>query len=350
MVSFFSQRRAGPIGVDLGSRSVKLVQFDADHRRLVEAVRWDLSADSGGQGDRIDYLADALRRAREGRNFSGRDAVICLGEPDLFVQNIRVAKVPPEELQRLVFQEAAGRLPFPVNEAEVRFIEAADVRQGESLRREIIVLAVHQPVLEQHLQVMVRAGLRPVAVDTEPTALIRCYAQQYRRDEDKTQRAMFVHVGASRTAAVIAEGSRVLFIKYIDVGGRQMDEAVAANLAMDLADAAALRRHNGDRRAEQKDPEVARSIAESIRPTIDQLAGELSMCIRYHSVTFRGRPLARVVVGGGEASSALAENLSQQIDLKCEPGDPLRAFQQTLPIGRKGQWDVATGLALRKDH
>ena len=115
--------------------------------------------------------------------------------------------------------------------------------------------------------------------------------QQFRRQQDQDQRIMFVNIGANSTAVVIAEGVTVQFLKYIDEGGRHLDQAVARHLQMKLADATALRRHSGDRRADQRDPEVARSIHESIYPVLERLAAELAMCVRYHSVTFRGQAL-----------------------------------------------------------
>ena len=39
MISLLTKQRYGPIGVDIGSRSVKLVQFSADHSRLLDAAR-----------------------------------------------------------------------------------------------------------------------------------------------------------------------------------------------------------------------------------------------------------------------------------------------------------------------
>ena len=342
-------RRNSPIGVDFGGRSVKLLQLNADRTRLLEAVRWDLPQAAAGQDEsNLASLGDALKQAREGRGFRGRDAVLCLGARQLFVQNLRVAKVPAAELEQAVRQEIGGRLPFPVEEADVRFLEAADVRQGDLVRREVIVLACHLPVLAELLAATEAAGLRPVAVDAEPLALLRCYTSQFRRDEDKDQRAIFVHIGVSNTAVIIAQGDDPLFIKYIDLGGQHFDEAVARRLQMPLNEAWALRRHNGDRRADQQDPEVARSIAEAQQPVIDRLGKEISLCVRYHSVTFRGQPLARLVLGGGEATPGLVELLGQRLNLKCELGDPLRPFELTRVPGRKTQWDVAAGLALRQ--
>jgi len=349
MVGWSLKRRYSPIGVDLGSRTVKLLQFDGECRRIREAARWDLSADAEAEPPERDAeVAEAIRRAREGRNFRGREAVFCIHSGELFVQNIRVPQLAGEELTRTVCAEATGRLPFAADEAEVRYVEAADVRQGDAVRREVILLACRRPVLRRTLSLAEQAGLRPVAIDVEPAALLRCYARQFRRDRDQGQCVMFVSVGGSRTAVVIARDFEPMFVKYVDVGGCHLDQAVADQVNMSLSDATALRRHNGDRRADRRDPEVARTIAESIRPVLDRLAGELSMCVRYYSVTFRGQPLSRIVLGGGEANEGLVEWLSGRFDAPCELADPLRSYQKSDSLARPGQWDVAAGLALRE--
>lgn len=347
MVAWFG-RRASPIGIDIGTRSVKLLQLDAEGCDVREAARWDLSAaDSATPEERDRCVIDALVQARHGRNFRGREAVFSIGGRDLFAQNIRVAQAAGDDLTKIVHFEAAGRLPFASEQAEIRYIEAADVRQGETIRREVILLACNRSTVQRILRIAEGAGLRPVAIDVEPTALLRSYAKQFRRDEDQQTRMLLVNIGAAHTAIVIARGADAMFVKHADIGGQQMDEAVAKHLKLSLDDAASLRRHNGDRRADQRDPEVARSIAEALRPVLEQLAAELSMCIRYYSVTFRGQPLARIVLGGGEAGQSIAEWLTGRLELPCELGNPLRSFSGA-PSGRASQWDVAAGLALRE--
>jgi type IV pilus assembly protein PilM len=349
MLEIFNTRRHGPMGLDLGSRSVKLVQFNAERTKLVAAARKDLPQGRKMTAEEYDaLLAEAIGEARAGQEFRGRDVVLCLGARELFVQNIRVPKLSGEALAKTVVQEVSSRIPFPAAEAEIRFLEAEDVRQGDAVKREIVVLACHRPVLERALAVVERAGLHPVAVDVEPVALVRCYARQYRREEDREQRSVFVHLGATNTAVVIARGDDALFVKYIDVGGKHLDEAVAGHLKMNVTEASSVRRHNGDRRADQQDAEVARGVAEAVRPVIERLAQELSLCIRYYSVTFRGQPLARMVLTGGEAAQTLADWLHPRLDLRCELGEPLRSFEPHLVTGRKSQWDVAAGLALRQ--
>jgi type IV pilus assembly protein PilM len=353
MIRLLTQRRFGPIGVDIGARSVKLVQLTADHARVVDAVRWDVPGRQDVPADKAEraaQLTKMLLQSREGRAFRGRDAVVCVGRDDLFLQNLRVPKASADAAQRLAKQEAASRLPYPISEAELQVVPVAEVRQQEAVLTEVLLFACHRDRLRRQLEAVEKAGLNPVAVDIEPAALLRGCRKQYRREEDRRQRLMYVHIGYSSTAVVIAEGNDALFVKYIDLAGRHMDEAVAQRLDMPTGQANALRKHNGDRRADQQDPEITQSIAAAVRPIIERLAAELAMCVRYHSVTFRGRPLARMILGGGEAIAALSDVLAQRLDVPTELAHPLRPFKSAETDIRRGQWDVATGLALKQTN
>lgn len=350
MMRWLPKRRYSPIGIDVGSRSLKMLQLTGDRCGVVEASRVELPPlpEKPTAEQQATRLAEGLRKGLEGRSFRGRDVVICLNDRQLFLQSVRVPKQTGPELDKAVAQEAAGRVPFAVEDAEIRYLESADVRQGDSILREVIVFACQRSVLQQNLDALEEVRLNPLSVDVEPSALVRAYAAQYRRDEDRKSRSLVVHIGHSRTAAVIAQDEEMLFVKYIDIGGLHFDQAVARHLKMDLPEATALRKHNSDRRSDMQDPEVARSIADAIRPVVEKLAGELAMCVRYHSVTFRGQPLVRMVLGGGEATQQIMDGMARQLDLKCELSDPFRGFASLPSLGRKGQWDVAAGLALRE--
>jgi type IV pilus assembly protein PilM len=351
MVTWITKKRCGPIGVDIGARSIKMMQFDAARRRVWDAARWDLPVEPALNQDRHDErIVESLLRAMEGRCFRGREAVFSLGANNLFVQNIRVAQATGEELTKIVHFEAAGRLPYAREEAEIRYLDADNIRQGDSIRREVILMACHKPTLERIISVAERAGLSIVAIDPEPLAVLRSYSRQLRRDEDQHRRIMFVNIGASNTLVVIACGMEAVFIKYLDVGGRMLDEAVSKRLKLPPADAASLRSRNSDRGADQRDGEVERGIAESIRPVLDRLAHELSLCVRYYSVTFRSKSIEQCLVGGGEADESLVQWLGARLELPCELGNPLRIFEKSMPQQRLAQWDVAAGLALRDPH
>ena len=124
MITRLSKNRFGPIGVDVGSRSVKLVQFTEDGSRLLESSRWDMTQteETPDEESVIAQTADAIGQALEGRAFKGRDVVLCLNDRQLFLQNIRVPRADAATLDRSVQQEAAGRVPYPVADVEIRYL------------------------------------------------------------------------------------------------------------------------------------------------------------------------------------------------------------------------------------
>jgi type IV pilus assembly protein PilM len=350
MFNIFSKKRLSPIGIDIGTRSVKLVQLSNDRTRLQDVSRWDIPTAIDGEEtqSREEVLINTIQRAREGRNFRGRDAVVCLTNDQLFLQNLRLPKASTVPLENQIKTEIASRAPFPIEDAEIRHIETADVRQGDEVLKEVLVLAAQKTDINSVLETVEAAGLRPLALDVEPAALARSYASQFRRDEDLDQRSLLVQIGYARTIVVIAQHDHLMFVKYVDVGGKDFDQAVANQLGITLLDAATLRRQSADRRAEQQDPEINRIVTEAMRTPLKKLIDELAMCVRYYSVTFRGQPLARTILSGGEAAAPLATELENRLGIATRVSDPLRAFPTDVDGGRRGQWDIALGLSLRE--
>lgn len=336
----------GPIGVDFGTRSTKVVQFSADRRRVIASARWEHESKDETRSGREELAAEMFRRIRGDRRFRGRKITLGLGARELFIQNMRVAQNQTGVLKDIVSREVAERLPYPLAESEIRYLDAGEVRQGDLVKREVIGLATHRPTINHYLEAAEEAGLRPVAIDVEPMALARCFNHQLRRDEDNREGVMFVHVGAGNTLVVIAHSRKVRFFKYLDVSSRIFDEAVARRLRLNVNEASALRKNNGDRRTDKRDSTSEQTILEAIRPVVESLAAELSLCLRYYSVTFRGRPVGQIVLAGVEAQEILRLALQERLDLPCQLGDPWREISGA-PNSARSSWDLAVGLALR---
>ena len=113
MLTWLSRRRFSPIGIDIGARSIKLVQFTGDRSRVLEAARVELPAlpEQATPEQQAERITSGISNGLKGRDFRGRDAVCCLSDRQLFLQSLRVAKQTGPQLDRLVAQEAAGRVP-----------------------------------------------------------------------------------------------------------------------------------------------------------------------------------------------------------------------------------------------
>ncbi|HHM11925.1 MAG TPA: type IV pilus assembly protein PilM [Planctomycetaceae bacterium] len=349
----WTRRSWSPIGIEVGSSGVRMVQLSHDGTRLHAMGRRELPPACDGDlysGDRQTALIDAIDSLRAQSVFRGRRAVVVLNDRQLLVQNLRVPRVSELSLPDLVERELAERLPYPIGQAEVRHVTVGEVRQGDRLYREVIVFAARSETLHHIVTLFDKAGLQVCAMDVEPAALIRSFLHEYRRDEDRASRTLMVHIGTARTVVLVCGEGHPLLIKYLQIGGRQFDQAVAEHLDMELRAAASLRRHQGDRRASRRDPDVLRSVREATRPVVERLISELAMCCRYYSVTFRGSPLSRVLLGGGEADADLARLISQRLNLAADVAQPFRHIRAETPIEDAPAWDVAVGAALRERY
>ncbi len=372
MPGFTGGKGIGPIGVDLGTHSVRLLQLsgEGEQARVVAAAQHMLPSDKPLTGNAYHQaVGEAIRAMLEHTRFRGRHVVSALPAHVMHFKSIRLPQMPPAELAQAVEWEAADRLQLNGEQVQVQYFNAGEVRQGEELREEIILMAAPIAFTEAHVQTLVSCGLKPVAFDVTPAALCRCFATSTTTTDLNAPGQVIVDVGYSNSKVLIARQGRVLFFKLIDIGGQKMDQMVADQLNLSCAEAAETRQRlaaNSDEPGQvqgevlvgaKSDQEVQRVVYEAVRPAMTELAREVSLCLRYYSVTFRGERPGEVSLVGGEACQpALASLLTEEVGVTVAPMDPLTHVQAerwaSLLTSGAGQsaWATAMGMARRRER
>ncbi len=342
----------GPIGVDVGDHTIRMLQIhrDGDKKVAVAAASRTLGRDvcpaSGDAYHRA--VTDAVRDMLATSHFKGHRAVSCLPAASLHYKNIRLPKMPRDELASAVQWEASERLKFSGEAMSVQFFDAGEVRQGTDARQEVIILAAPQKFIDAHIRSLRSCDLELDAIDAIPGALARCIEGTDSDAGGEPVVHVVIDVGYSGTKVLITHGQRVCFFKLIDLGGRHMDEALAGKLELPASAASEARRGwvcggAGDAR-----------IAAALGPVVDELSREIGLCLRYYSVTFRGRrPEEAWIVGGESANAWLWARLCEDAGLRPVANDPLSTIDLT-PVqsvvggpDKWSGWGVAAGLSLR---
>jgi type IV pilus assembly protein PilM len=365
----------GPIGLDLGSQTVRLVQLarrpgsggGAAPYRVVAARARRWPADLPAQGpERTEAVAAVLREMLETGGFKGRRVVSCLPASAVQYRNLRLPKMPRAEMRTAVEWEATGRMNLAEGgQVSVQYFDAGDVWQGEEARREIILLAAPAGLVDEHLRLLQGCNLSPIAIDAVPGALARAAAWNQAAPGEGAAEARFVlEVGYTSTKALIVRQGEVIFFKLIDIGGQKFDQAVAGRLQIPLGDAAELRQQLRPKAGASTGPEsplfgagrrenVERAVAEALRAAASDLAREVGLCLRYYAVTFRGRrPDQAVLAGGGAIEPQLIKALADDAGLSVEPWNILAGVDASGAAEihgdpNPGGWAAALGLALR---
>jgi len=291
--------------------------------------------------------ANALRALLAEHRFRGRSVVSCLGPQELFVQNVRLPKLPPDEVQKVVQWEAEERLPYPIAEAEVRYLVDGEVRQDANVKQEVILLACRQQALARHTAILEAAGLMPLAIDVEPCALLR--SLQHGDAAAEQLRRVYIHIGEKSTGLIVADAKDILFLKYIHTGGQDWDESIARHMDLPFEEAAKMRELIAAVPVLNDQNDVHRAVVEAIRDRLEWLGSEIELCLRYYKVTFRGSPLEKVVLTGSQLAPWLTSFFAKRLSLPCEIGNPLSAVPQAPPtaLERPGRWALGVGLCLK---
>lgn len=368
---FLSPRKRWPIGLDIGADSIKMLQLcqSGDRVCVRAAERWHFPP-PGDQdpSQRQELAAVAINDMLKRGNFRGRRVVSSLRCDELSIKNVRLPRMKPAELKQTLLYEARERFGFDIAADQLNCLNAGQIRQGDDVRDELIMLAVTREVIDAHLDLLHRVSLVPDAIDAEPVALFRGFERYLRRQADEESVTVILDVGHSATRVIVSRGRRIAFIKSIDIAGRKFTEAVARQLDLTYAEARALRLRKmceceQDEPADgaKPQPEAGQdrsslewSIHDAVRGEVETLAREVALCLRYCSVTFRGlRPKEITLTGGETYDRTLMALLAEHLGTQSTIGEPLRGVDISgVDFGANGrvtvtEWALCTGLAFR---
>lgn len=369
MIGEAGKRSRGPIGIDLGTHSVRMVQLAGSgaSTQVIAAAHRALPTERPLQGEAYHQaVGEAIRSMLNGGAFRGRRVVSTLPASVVHFKNLRLPKMPPAELAQAIEWEAAERLQLGEGHVEVQYFDAGEVRQGDELREEVILMAAPTAFTEAHAQTLVDCKLQPVALDVTPAALCRCLDNEADRADLNAPARVVVDVGYGTSKVLIVRQGRVLFFKLIEIGGQKLDQMVADQLDLSRPEAAEARRRSSDssnadadepgadESKPQRHEEVQRVVYEAVRPALAELAREVALCMRYYSVTFRGdRPEEVSLVGGEAGCPALQASLAEGLSATVKPMDPLAGIEagalETVLNSGGGRfaWATAVGTARR---
>jgi len=350
------------MGVDIGHDSVKILQFEVRNQSLVVHASARRMLDFAGPGATAPnptelispQAAQAIRELLQGGNFAGRAAVVALPRQIVHVKNLRLPPMPPAELASVIHFEAREAFPFDTQEAHVDFLVAGEIRQGTDIRQEVVVLATRNADVDRFVEQIHKTGLVLDSLDVEPCALYRTLDRFVRRREDETEVHVLVDVGTRCTQVLIGKGRDISFFKAIEIGGADFNAAVSRKLAIRYDEARALRHRLWDQNDGDRPDTVRLAVLDATRSVIENLAKEVSLCLRYHSVTFRGQRPIRVRLSGGEGGDPqLLGILHSNLSIPVEASRPLfnadsaamRGFDRRKP---SGDWTVAMGLGIKR--
>lgn len=309
------------VGIDIGSASVRAVEVRSPDRKptIARVAEVPLPEGSVRRGEVLEVatVATAIRRLWANGRFGTREVVLGIGGPRVLSRDVSVPRAPLAQIREALPFQVQDLLPVPVAEALLDFYPISEgTSETGPVVHGLLVAAVKEAVTANVAAVM-RAGLRPVAVDLIPFALVRGLLATASRGL-----VAIVSIGANTTNVVLVHDGVPQFVRIIPSGGDDITRALVARLQLAPGQAEALKRELG-LGAPTTRPEY-RPAAE----VIFEVAGEQLTAIRntlsYYVNSKPGVAIDRIVLSGGGAQlSGLPRALSELSSIPVVVADPV---------------------------
>ncbi len=371
-------RNLRPIGLDIGHNSIKMIQLVINGEQISVLAADEARIDADVNGDaqaRKDYIVSSIKQMLSKGNFHGKNVVSCLPCGDIKITSLRLTEAEGEKIEQALRREVVHRFGLDPDKDVMDYIVAGNVRHGDEIKNELILFATNNDIVKNHIEMLEMASLRPIAIDTIPCALFRSFERSLRRQEDREHAVIFIDVGSCYTTVVFARGGEICFVKQIKIGAGNFNREVASKLGISNNEAEILRselqaeygpsipKSNPSKQTpienKQKIEASTRQVMiDAISKIAEELAHEISLCLRYYTVTFRGKRIERAILtGGGGYEKILLDVMQRQLTVSVEVAQPLRGFDMSNARAnlnfygdRRGllcEWAVAVGLSLK---
>lgn len=322
MIFGFNKNHVCPIGVDLGSKHLRMAQLGKNDHGL-----FLVSAGLRARPVSIEphtpswqhWAIEAIKEIMHETNFKNRDVVTALPVKDLFIDPIKVPRSTLDRLSETALPKVQKRLPFSVENAILQYV-VIDQPEAKGPDADVLVIAAEREAVNRYLAIYENIGLNIVGISIWPEAMIQSFSSFFcRRQNEQNRIAVLLNVGTCHTNVVICRGTNLLFARSIPIGNMQLTEDGATSL---------------------------------------RLMAEIDACIRYFENSLPGiGTIERVVflASSGvlpDLCQKIAE-LAQQMQIGAQVGDVLSAIEinhgPTCMIDRRNSqvdWATVFGLSL----
>jgi type IV pilus assembly protein PilM len=258
---------------------------------------------------------------------------------------LRVIDLPPldeKDIRTALMIQAQERIPMPLDRAVMDFqtVGLVDTPEGQRLR--VIVVVTEREGVDQLLNTLRRAGLRPEGVDLSVFSVIRALNHL----EPKEGPVLYAQLGDMVNIA-IAEAGVCRFTRQAPQGLAMVLGRLAENRGIPFEEAHALVRDigAGEPADTVKDGELP--VADLLQRVALELGSELRAAAEFYSTQYGSDVVGLGVVAGPLAPvPGFVETLSLASGLELVCGEVIAAAPEALGDVDARIAPVATGLAV----
>jgi type IV pilus assembly protein PilM len=340
------------VGVDIGTSVVKVIQVRESGKgiHLMKYGVEPLPPQSVVDGNVMNSAAvvDSLTKVFKDLRISQKDVALSISGNSVIIKKLNLPLMKRDELEEQIQWEAEQHIPYDISEVEVDYnILWQNPEVGQM---DVLLVAAKKEEIQDIVEVVRQARLKPLVVDIDAFALQNVYDLNYGFNEGET--VALLNLGASVTTVNIVSGFVSQFTRDISNGGNTITEEIQKQLQVSYDEAEAYKA-GGEEESQEVIPHEVDGIISNV---VDSLVGEIQRSLDFYMATTNQGEVDRVFITGGTSKIPyLRSAIERRSRVQVEPLDPFRRvlfderqFNPEVLRSQAPQAAICLGLALRK--
>ena len=208
--------------IDFGNHSLKLVNLVQKGKswelKNIGSIQTPPETLNSYKEEHKTLLVDALKSLVAESKVPYKEVAVALPESSVFSRVLTIPKVSDEEVTDAVYWQLKQYLPYPVEDVQSDFTSLVVEPSGQ---RKLLAVAAPKKLVELYIEILERAGLVPVAIESETLSILRSikYAQEARN-------AVVLDFGSNSTDMAIMKDGELFFSQSIATGSDLLTKAL----------------------------------------------------------------------------------------------------------------------------
>jgi len=311
---FFRKKKDNLIGLDLGSRTVKLAEVNIRKNKytLKKFAMKDIPKDTIQDGYIQDHIAlsNTIRELLEENSIKEQNVALSVSGYSVIVKTISLKKMAKEELNMKINYEAEQYIPFDINDVNLDF-QITDENEDDM---NIILVAAKKDMINGYINLLASCDLVAAVIDVDCFALQNIYEIAYGIDEITA----VVDIGANKTNLNVIQKDKSLFMRDIAIGGESFTQDISMSTDLSFEDAERVKTGKSDQDID---------IADIKNTTVIYWSSEIRRAIELYYSSTNNSNIQKILLSGGSSFvDGLIESLMNETNIPVEHFVPFNNF------------------------
>jgi type IV pilus assembly protein PilM len=365
----------GIVGLDVGSSTIKAIKLKKTKEgfELIGAEILNLSADSVEDLDpetRHNLYVNTIKKILKQKNINGSNIVSAIPGDSAIIRYIKVPYMTSEELKNMIPYDAEQYIPLSMDQVVFDYQVLNEIEEENQKKMEVLLVAVKNDTMNQHLSLLKDCGISPVAIDVDAFSLCNAYVLNAEEPAEgggvNADTVALINMGAKLTTITIVEKDIPHLTRDVNIGGNNFTKEIQREFGLSFAQAEELKKQRAVTMVESEellltsmpsgDDDKSQRIFEAITPALNKLLNDIRRSFDYYESTVKRKPVQKILLSGGSSKIKNIDRfLSERLGIPVEINYPFKninisskTFDFDYLRANAVHFNVAIGLALRK--